>query len=633
MKRTFLYGALLLSALCLTAACGEKDPAGEPAPPQEENPGGGEVYDPDNDDGDVPDFDETIRDYDGERATDSDTPGTDADFYWEANTFKEKVTVTFNGSTATVQSTSSKVESHVSGAHVVVDMQTGGASGVEIELSGKSDDGSVKIYGEKKFKLTLNGVELTSKRGPALNSQCKKRVFVHLADGKVNRLCDAAGYSDDTWYIDGSTAAGEDRKGCLFSEGHLIFSGRGVLEVAGREKHGIASDGYMYVRPGATIAVTEAAKNGIHIKGDSGDGIGVSITGGLVYVNVASEAGKCIKTDLDVDVSGGRLDLNTSGDACYDKDEKDTSSASGIKADGDITISGGTITVKSTGLGGKGLSADGRLTVTGGMTTVTTSGGQYKYSSSMTASPKGVKAEGDVVISGGTLNISVSGRSEGSEAIESKASLTINDGTVYTYAYDDAINAATAVTINGGRVFAYAVNNDGIDSNGTLSLNGGLVIASGSAAPEEGFDCDRSNDFKVTGGTLIGTGGRSIAPSTSATTQRTVIYNGLSVTKDELIAILDSSGTPIGVYAAPRTMSSLSLFFSSPKLAAGVTYTLSKGGEVSGYDDEWSGWYSGGKWSGGSQVGTFTCTGMITTVGSSSGPGGPGGGGPGGGRP
>ena len=62
-------------------------------------------------------------------------------------------------------------------------MLTHSVKNVEIVVSGKSDDGQLKIYGEKKFKLTLSGVELTSSKGPAINDQCKKLACVHLTEG------------------------------------------------------------------------------------------------------------------------------------------------------------------------------------------------------------------------------------------------------------------------------------------------------------------------------------------------------------------------------------------------------------------------------------------------------------------
>ena len=375
--------------------------------------------------GDTPSFDSTITPWSGDKATDAaqDKVGTDEDFYHEANTFTNKVTVKFADSDATIESNNNKILCYKTGAYVTIDMQTNSVSKTEIVLSGSSSDGALKIYGDKKFKLTLNGVSLTSKRGPAINSQDKKRMFVHLQDGTSNYLTDNTSYTDDAYYLD--KTASEDRKGCFFSEGSMLFSGTGVLAVAGKYKHGVVTDGYLWTRPGVTIAVTEAAANAIHVKGDSDDKIGVCINGGLIYANVASTAGKGIKTDYNVEVKGGTLNLNTTGGAEYDKDEKDTSSASCIKTDGDVIISGGTLVLKSSGKGGKGINCDGALTVSGGSTTVTTTGAKFTYSSSLTSSPKGVKADGDINITGGALNIAASGSNDGAEALESKALLTL----------------------------------------------------------------------------------------------------------------------------------------------------------------------------------------------------------------
>ncbi len=590
-----------------------------------------------SDDGDTPDFDPTITVWDGQKADDAalDVVSTDGDIYWEANTFGDNgsvtVTVAYSGNSASVNTSDNSVICYTDGAYVTIDMLTNSVKNVEIVVSGKSNDGQLKIYGEKKFKLKLSGVELTSSKGPAINNQCKKRAFVHLTEGTTNRLTDAASYSDEPRYLNGGSSASEDRKGCFFSEGNLIFSGTGVLVVEGNYKHGIVTDGYFYMRPGVTIAVTGAAKNAIHVKGDEDDGIGVYMAGGLVYANVSSTAGKGIKTDLDAEIAGGKLLLNTSGNATYDSDEEDTSSSAGIKTDGSVIISGGTHTLKSTGTGGKGINADKEVCISGGETTVITTGGKFYYSSSLTSSPKGVKADGDITVSGGKLNISVTGASDGSEGLESKATLTVSDGEVYVYAYDDAINAASSINISGGKVYAYASNNDGIDSNGSLVISGGLVIGVGTFVPESGIDCDNSNSFRIDGGTVIGMGGTLQSTPSSSSKQRSVVYNGVSATKNEKICVLDSEGTPILTFTFPRTMNGASFFFSTPDIVSGASYTVSSGGTLDDYTDSWNGWYGGGTWSGGSQVGTFTSNSVVTTIGSS-GPGGgmPGGGGPGG---
>lgn len=570
-------------------------------------------------DGDVPSFGTAIAAWNGEKADDAhlDMVGTNTDFYHEANTFTHTVTVIYNESEAAVESSNDQILCHTAGAYVTVDMMTNTVSNVNIILKGKSEDGGLKIYGGKKFKLTLDGVELVSRKGPAINSQCKKRIFVHLSEGTTNRLTDVAKYTEDTYYIDSSVADDEDRKGCFFSEGNLVFSGTGVLVVAGKYKHGIATDGYFWMRPGVTLVVTEAAKNGIHVKGDEDDNIGVYVKGGLIHARISATAGKGIKTDLNAEIAGGILLLSTSGNAIYESDEGDTSSAAGIKTDGSIVISGGTHTLMSTGTGGKGLNADADIVISGGETNIMTTGGKYTYTSSLTSSPKGAKADGNVIVSGGKLNISVTGKSDGSEGLESKATMTISGGEVYVYAYDDAINAASAFQVTGGKVCAYSGNNDGIDSNGSLVVSGGLVIATGTSAPEGGLDVDNSNNFKINGGMVISAGGTLQSNPSSSSTQRCVAYNGLSVSKGKKVAVLDSSSKPILTFEFPRTMSGGSFFFSSPGLTANSTYTISSNGTLSGYTDHWNGWYENGSWSGGSQVGSLTSSSIVTSVGSS----------------
>ncbi len=527
-----------------------------------------------SDDGSAPDIDNTIYPWDGTKASDAgnDTPGSDNDIYHEAVTFNKKVTVTYSDRDASVVTSDNEISYRTDGAYVTIDFATAGLSGVEIELKGSTSDGGLKVYGGKKYKLTLNGVSITSQRGPAINNQCKKILFVHVADGTNNYLTDVATYTDDPYYLDPTQS--EDRKGCLFSEGSIVMSGTGVLSVAGKYKHAVVTDKLFTMRPGANLVITEAAKNGLHVKGDSDSGRGVSILGGYIYANISASAGKAIKTDLNFEISGGVLDLNTSGNAIYDEDDKDTSSAAGIKTDGSIIIKGGTISAKSTGSGGKGLNSDSEIIISGGQTSVATCGDKYTYSR-LSSSPKGVKADGNITISGGELKIATTGRNDGAEGLESKAEMNISGGNVQVYAYDDAINAATAINISGGVVSAYSRNNDGIDSNGTLTISGGTVLGSSTSSPECGIDTDSSNGFKINGGNVFAVGGSLQSLPSTASAQYCVSATGVTATKGATITVTDASSNRITSFEMPRSISGASIFISSSGFKANTQYTVS----------------------------------------------------------
>ncbi|MCD8207634.1 MAG: carbohydrate-binding domain-containing protein [Bacteroidales bacterium] len=601
----------------------------------------------DDDDGDDDDYvddgrsydpgDVDIEDWDGEWADDADKDvvGDSKDFFYENNTFSKDVTVVFSGDTAMVETTNNKVLFDVQGAYVTIDMTTNDVDKVKVTVSGKSEDGQLKLYGQNKFMLELAGLDLTCKKGPAINDQCKKRVFVHLAEKTSNYLTDAAEYSDDPHYLDETTKDDEDRKGCFFSEGNYIFSGTGALIVSGKHNHAIATDGYMYMRPGVTIVVQEAANNGIQVKGDDDDtygDMGFYITGGYIYAKVASAGGKCIKTDETSYITGGKMRLYTTGSATYDSEDKDISSAGCIKVGGDFEISGGDLVLNSSGNGAKGISVDGDLHITGGTIEAGTSGGIYSYSSSLNTGPKPMKADGNIVIDGGDISLSAVGKSDKSEGLSADGTLTINGGTLFAYGYDDGVSVQSAITITGGRIYAYSESNDGIDSNTAITISGGLVIASSTNGPEEGLDTDDSRNFLINGGTVIATGGSQVSPSSSSQ-QKVVICKSINATMDETFAILDSSSKPVLAYELPRSMSGMALLFSSDELVNG-SYTIETKGTISNWNDYWYGWYDGASWSGGSQFASFTVSSTVTTVGGSSGSG-PGsgnnpGGGPGG---
>ncbi|ADV45059.1 carbohydrate-binding domain-containing protein [Bacteroides helcogenes] len=562
----------------------------------------------------------------------TDTSADEYDDYVENSTFASVIQIAFDDGQAAVTGSVTGVTVTIDGAYVTVNSTV---AGVDYRLSGSTTDGALKIYSEKKFKLTLSGLNLASTKGAAVNIQGKKRVFVECAAGTANTLTDAATYTN--------TPDGEDQKACLFSEGQLIFSGSGTLTVNGNCKHGICSDEYIFVHAATNLTVASAPKDAIHtnekiiIAGGmlklipGGDGLdceegNIDIRGGLLKADISGTASKALKSATDITLTGGQQILLTSGSAEYDSDDGDISSSAGIKCDGNLTVDGASLSIKSTGAAGKGINCDGAFTMTSGTLKIITAGKQYTYNR-LDSSAKGIKADGTLTIGGGTVWVRTIG-GEGSEGIESKSTLVINGGDVRVYAYDDCLNATNNITINGGSVYCYSSGNDGIDSNGTLTITGGTVVASGTTSPEEGFDCDQ-NTFRITGGTLLGIGGSTSTPTSSVCTQHAVIYGG-SGSSGTLFTIVASDGTQVMSYTIPRTYSQMTVLFSSAKLISGGSYTIYIGGSVSG-GTSFYGLTTDGTYEAGTQTATFTASSMVTTAGSTSGGTGGGGGFPGGG--
>ncbi|MDL2228216.1 carbohydrate-binding domain-containing protein [Odoribacter sp. OttesenSCG-928-L07] len=226
-----------------------------------------------------------------------------------------------------------------------------------------------------------------------------------------------------------------------------------------------------------------------------------------------------------------------------------------------------------------------------------------------------------MTVNSGTINISCTQEDEGGEGLESKATLTINGGKIDIEAYDDCINASDHIEISGGTVFCFARGNDGIDSNGTLSISGGFIISSGTRAPEGGFDCDNST-FKITGGIIIGTGGSTSNPTSSVCTQRSIKYS--SGSPESYICIENPNGDTILMYYIPAYVGSgggpggpgggnqVTVLFSDPNITVGNGYTLRYGGTVNGGTNV-NGYITGGTYSGG-QTKTFNVNSMLTNV-------------------
>ena len=502
-----------------------------------------------------------------------------------------QVTVSYNGTTAKVTvagNVAQYLTPVVSGAHVSIAQSDDLAEEVTYTLSGESTDGEFYMSGSYKTTVELNGLTLTNttpvKSGAAVHIQNGKRIKVKVCNGTVNTLTDAVGGS---------------QKGCLYVKGHAEFAQKGTLNIIGNVKHGIKTGEYMTLK-NATINITKAAGDGINcaqffqmtsgkivISGVSDDGIqcdiedstvgstgettdhededtgNIYLEGGDITASVTADAAKAIKAEGDIRATGTNVTATTSGGGVWDADKVKTKSSSCMSADGNMLISGGTLTLTSTGAGGKGINVDGNFTATGGSVTINTSGNAVvasstgtlsvvtssqqldNYDSDYKSSPKGIKVDGAIVISDNAV-ISVTTTGAGGEGIESKTSIDITGGQTTVNASDDGINASKNtstggsgdLTISGGYVFSKSSGNDGIDANGNCYIKGGLVYAIGTTAPEKSIDANTEEGKKlyITGGTIIAVGdlenGVSISGGTcksaSSWTANTwhALYNG-----------------------------------------------------------------------------------------------------------
>jgi hypothetical protein len=468
--------------------------------------------------------------------------------------------VSYNGSTASVTvagNVAQYVTPTVSGAHVSIAQSDDLAEEITYTLSGTSTDGEFYMSGSYKATIELNGLTLTNATpvysGAAIHIQNGKRIKVKPITGTTSTLVDAASGS---------------QKGCLYIKGHAEFAQKGTLNVVGNVKHGIKTGEYFTIK-NATINVTSAVGDGINcaeyflmesgtinISGTQDDGIqcdidgdastgettdhededsgNIYIEGGTINITVTADAAKGIKAEGDMKISGGDITVKTTGGGVWDSTKVKTKASACLGADGNMTISGGTMNLTSTGAGGKGINGDGTLTATGGTVTIKTSGNAVvasssgtlstisssqqldRYGSDYKSSPKGIKIDGAILISDQAV-ISITTTGAGGEGIESKTSINITGGQVTVNAADDAINAsyndatkgtsgAGDLTISGGYVYARSTGNDGIDANGNVYIKGGLVYAIGTSSPEVGIDANSEEQKK-----LYLTGGTIIA--------------------------------------------------------------------------------------------------------------------------
>lgn len=370
-------------------------------------------------------------------------------------------------------------------------------------------------------ELIFSGTGAIAVKGNYKHGICSDD-YVRIRDGVivVESAASDGVHTNDAFIMDGGTlTVTSEGDGIECGEGYILIQGGSLTVNPGDDgiavsyEEGDAAVNNSLLITGGSVVVNTSARKGHALK-STGD---ILISGGIHDIAVKGAAAKGINADGNVVISGGDTTVATSGDTIVEN--SDTSSASGVKTGGDFGMTAGTLTVRSSGTGGKGVNIGGNFVIADGMLSVATSGGRYN-SGGKTSSPKGIKADGSVTVNGGTCVVSAT--HEGIES-PSRISINggVVEVTATDDAMNVS-NRNGVIAVAGGMIYCYSSGNDGIDSNGTILISGGTVVSSGTKTPEEGFDCD-NNAFEITGGTVIGTGGATSYPSL-ASGQHAVIY-------------------------------------------------------------------------------------------------------------
>ena len=468
------------------------------------------------------------------------------------------VCVTYNGDSTVVivaGNIAQYIVPTVVNGHVNITQSEDLADEITYKLSGTSNDGEFYMSGSYKATIELNGLSLTNgtpvTSGAAIHIQNSKRIKIKIAAGTTNTLVDATGGS---------------QKGCLYIKGHAEFSQKGTLNVTGNVKHGIKTDEYFTIKD-ATINVQSAAGDGINcsqyflmesgeinINGTGDDGIqcdidGDSTTGettdhededsgniyisdGTININATATAAKGMKCEGDMQISGGTIGVKTTGNGEWDSEDVETKAACGLSCDSNMTISGGKLTLTSTGSGGKGMKCDGILTISDGNIDVVTSGGLYfnngttentNYSgdtenvnSNYYSSPKGIKAGVKTE----------SSTNSGKTTYTYSGGINIKGGTINVTTSGrnaEGIESKNFLNIDGGNITINAYD-DAVNSGQDLTISGGYVYAR--STNNDGIDAN--GNCYIKGGVVyaIGTNSPEVAIDVNSEEQKQLYFTG-----------------------------------------------------------------------------------------------------------
>lgn len=390
-------------------------------------------------------------------------------------------------------------------------------------LSGTLSDGMIVVSAEDtdKVQLVLNNVEITSSTSAAIYILEADKVFITTVSGSENTLTNGGEYvAIDDNNIDA----------VIFSKSDLTLNGAGTLTINAAAGHGVVSKDDLVLASG-TYEITAASqglsgkdsvriangtytitsgKDGIHAENTDDTSLGFLYIAGGTFTIAADGDGMSASSYLQIEdgsftitTGEGSASVTMSTDTMgfgqqggFQREttttEEDSASQKGMKADGAVTIIGGTFVTDT---------VDDSIHSN---SDVIIAGGEFELRTGDDA----IHSDTAATIQNGDFTIAYC--YEGIEGL----SVTIDDGTFDITSVDDGINAAggtdssgfggarpgqeqfasssdSFITINGGN-FVIVSTGDCIDSNGALTINGGTLDLTCNGSGNTALDCEGS---------------------------------------------------------------------------------------------------------------------------------------------
>lgn len=426
-------------------------------------------------------------------------------------------------------------------------------------FSGTLSEGQIVVDADNaKVQIVFDNVDITCASSAAVYVKSAEKVFVTLAEGSQNTLCN----TDEYVAIDDNNI-----DAVIFAKSDLTLNGTGSLTIVSAEGHGIVSKDDLKIT-GGTYDITAAGhalsgkdsvriadgtfiltaeKDGIHAEnaddeekgyiyiadGDftitsDGDGMDASnivqIEDGTFDITAGGGAANSLKTH-ESDMPGGGMSQNIerpdgeSMPQMGEKPDEESMSQMGEKPDEESMPQMGEkpdgenmpqdTTTDESGTSTKGIKAGGSMYLNGGTYQIDSADDSIHSNANITIADgtytlatgdDGVHADDALIVNGGTITVTES--YEGLEGL----TVTINDGTIDITASDDGINTAGGTDQSGFGTFgdhfkgmdsADDETEETTDNEMWMELNGGYIhILAG------GDGVDSNGDLTINGGEL-----------------------------------------------------------------------------------------------------------------------------------